>query len=452
MKIASGSDRSNKRTNSRKVWVNKKETFPVSTLKEKQELKNKKELLNNQNLKSLDRLSKRFPIVYNKKTIVYGFKFFKPQKYRNPITQIKIRLVSPKEIYKWCSRILPDGRSIGEIKNAQTVDYKTLDPKNEGLFCERIFGPVEDFRCICDKTRIKKKDKKKWDLVRRGKKVCYICPFCEVESAPARVRRYNLGYIQLNSPVTHIWFLKGRISYISILLGYKRKDLEQLTFCYNILDFTENSNKQGFLFSETHKITYTKSLFLENSSISFYTLSLRFSKCKLKMEEKSKNAKFQQHRLLSSNIYENIGTFCFNLFKFVLPKGINLDKLKNTKDTKPPEQRGIPKLAQSKQKDTAIFVPTAKRHYWQTEFNYPIYRLKNGRTVEAKRAYYWILQPKRVLPKISKFSPAKKISPVKWLKNIQKAFYTKKKFAALFFYQKKKKRKKESPSTKLEPT
>ena len=152
MKIASGSDRSNKRTNYRKVWVNKKETFPVSTLKEKQELKNKNLLLKNQKLKSLDRLSKRVPILYKNKTIVHGFKFFKPQKPRNPITQIKIRLVSPKEIYKWCSRILPDGRSIGEIKNAQTVDYKTLDPKKDGLFCERIFGPVEDFRCICDKT------------------------------------------------------------------------------------------------------------------------------------------------------------------------------------------------------------------------------------------------------------------------------------------------------------
>ena len=445
MKIASGSDRSNKRTNYRKVWVNKKETFPVSTLKEKQELKNKNLLLKNQKLKSLDRLSKRVPILYKNKTIVHGFKFFKPQKPRNPITQIKIRLVSPKEIYKWCSRILPDGRSIGEIKNAQTVDYKTLDPKKDGLFCERIFGPVEDFRCICDKTRVKKKDKENWNLVRRGNKVCYICQFCEVESAPARVRRYNLGYIQLNSSVTHIWFLKGRISYISILLGYKRKDLEQLTFCYNILDFTENKIKQTFFFSDTYKITYTKSLFLENSSISLYTSRLRFSKCKLKMEEKSKNAKFQQHRLLSVNIYENIGTFCFNLFKFVLPKGINLNKLKNTKDTKPPEQRGIPKLAQSKGKDTAIFVPTAKRHYWQIQRKLPFYRLKKGTIVEARRGYYCYLPPRRVLPKISFVSPAKKISPVKWLKIIQKAFYTKNKVEALRFYRKKKKKEKGKP-------
>ena len=313
MKIASGSDRFNKRTNYRKVSVNKKKTFPVSTLKEKQELIKKKEYVTNQKWNDLNLLSGRL-----------RFPFLTPLKPRNPLTQIKIRLASPEQIKNWCSRILPDGSSIGEIKNAQTIDYKTLDPKEEGLFCEKIFGPVENFRCICDKKRVIKREKRERIRAKRGKKVCYICNSCGVEHASARVRRYNLGYIQLNSPVTHIWFLKGRISYISILLGYKRKNLEKLTFCHKFLDFTQNKTKNSFLFLPTlfkEKPTYTQNLVLDNSSfLNFltYTSRIRFSRFDLKMEEKSLLHKNAQYCLLSSNIYETFGSFYFNLFKVVL--------------------------------------------------------------------------------------------------------------------------------------
>ena len=117
----------------------------------------------------------------------------------------------------------------------------------------------------------------------RAKNGKVFCRICDVEIASARVRRYNLGYIQLVSPVTHIWFLKGRISYISILLGYKRKYLEELTFCKRVLEFTKNLTKNSFLFLPTffkEKTTYTN-IYLkkekDNKKFHFLNNRIRFS-------------------------------------------------------------------------------------------------------------------------------------------------------------------------------
>ena len=133
------------------------------------------------------------------------------------IDSIKIGLASPIQIQKWAERELPNGKKIGRVTNPKTVDYKTLKPVKDGLFCERIFGPVKDFVCACGK--------------RQGGGKGRFCTECEVEWTSCRTRRYRLGYIDLASPVTHVWYIKGRPNYIATLLGEKQRLVEAIAYC-----------------------------------------------------------------------------------------------------------------------------------------------------------------------------------------------------------------------------
>ena len=133
------------------------------------------------------------------------------------IDSIKIGLASPMQIQKWAERELPNGKKIGRVTNPKTVDYKTLKPVKDGLFCERIFGPVKDFVCACGK--------------RQGGGKGRFCTECEVEWTSCRTRRYRLGYIELASPVTHVWYIKGRPNYIATLLGEKQRLVEAVAYC-----------------------------------------------------------------------------------------------------------------------------------------------------------------------------------------------------------------------------
>ena len=142
-----------------------------------------------------------------------------------PVESIQIGLPSPEKIRQWADRILPNGKIVGQITNSQTVNYKTLRPVKGGIFCERIFGPIKDFECACGR----KKDKS-------SKK---FCPDCDVEYTSSRIRRSRLGYIQLISPVTHVWYFRGRINYISNLLNLPRKRVEAVTYCTEKLEVSE---------------------------------------------------------------------------------------------------------------------------------------------------------------------------------------------------------------------
>ena len=133
------------------------------------------------------------------------------------IDSIQIGLASPMQIQKWGERELPNGKKIGKVTNPKTVDYKTLKPVKDGLFCERIFGPVKDFVCACGK--------------RQGGGKGRFCTECEVEWTSCRTRRYRLGYIDLASPVTHVWYIKGRPNYIATLLGEKQRLVEAIAYC-----------------------------------------------------------------------------------------------------------------------------------------------------------------------------------------------------------------------------
>ncbi len=148
------------------------------------------------------------------------------------VDSIRVGLAPPERIKKWAERTLPNGKVIGQVTSSQTVNYKTLKPEKGGLFCERIFGPIKDFECSCGR--------------RKNKTQQQFCPDCDVEFISSRVRRYRLGYIQLVSPVTHVWYLKGTPSYISILLEMRRKKVEAITYC------TETTNISGINFSDLY--------------------------------------------------------------------------------------------------------------------------------------------------------------------------------------------------------
>ena len=130
---------------------------------------------------------------------------------------VKINLASPLRIRSWAERILPNGQIIGEITKPETINYRTLKPEMHGLFCERIFGPVNDWECHCGKYK-------------RVRHKGIICERCGVEVIESNVRRHRIGFIELASPVTHVWYVKGRPSKIATILNISLKELEQVVY------------------------------------------------------------------------------------------------------------------------------------------------------------------------------------------------------------------------------
>ena len=121
---------------------------------------------------------------------------------------IKIGLASPEQIREW---------SYGEVKKPETINYRTLKPEKEGLFCERIFGPTKDWECYCGKyKRVRYKGK--------------ICERCGVEITKAKVRRERMGHIELVAPVSHIWYFKGIPSRMGLILDVSPRDLEKVLY------------------------------------------------------------------------------------------------------------------------------------------------------------------------------------------------------------------------------
>ena len=120
----------------------------------------------------------------------------------------QIKLASPDEIKSW---------SYGEVKKPETINYRTLKPERDGLFCAKIFGPVRDYECICGKYK---------KMRYRGWK----CEKCGVEITTSKVRRTRMGHIELVTPVAHIWYVNSLPSRIGTLLNVKMKDLERVLY------------------------------------------------------------------------------------------------------------------------------------------------------------------------------------------------------------------------------
>lgn len=144
--------------------------------------------------------------------------------------RIKIGLASPADIRSW---------SYGEVKKPETINYRTLKPEDDGLFCERIFGPTKDLQCACGKyKRIRYKG--------------VVCEKCGVEVTKSKVRRERMGHIELAAPVSHIWFFKGIPSKLGILLDMSPRDLEKVLYfaSYIVLDAGETALDYKQLLSE----------------------------------------------------------------------------------------------------------------------------------------------------------------------------------------------------------
>ncbi len=134
----------------------------------------------------------------------------------NSFKGIKIGIASPEKIRSW---------SYGEVKKPETINYRTLKPERDGLFCEKIFGPSKDFECSCGKyKRLRYKN--------------VICDRCGVEVTSSKVRRERMGHIELASPCSHIWFFKGIPSKMGLVLDMSPRDLEEVLYfvSYVVID------------------------------------------------------------------------------------------------------------------------------------------------------------------------------------------------------------------------
>lgn len=170
---------------------------------------------------------------------------------------VKIGIASPERIRQWGERTLPNGQIVGEVTKPETINYRTLKPEMDGLFCERIFGPAKDWECHCGKYK---------RVRHRG----IVCERCGVEVTESRVRRHRMGFIKLAAPVTHVWYLKGIPSYMAILLDMPLRDVEQVVYfnSYVVLDpgnAADLSYKQ--LLSEEQWIEIEDRLYADDSDL-----------------------------------------------------------------------------------------------------------------------------------------------------------------------------------------
>ena len=131
----------------------------------------------------------------------------------NNFNAIRISLASPEQIRSW---------SHGEVTKPETINYRTLKPERDGLFCERIFGPTKDWECYCGKYK-------------RVRYKGVICDKCGVEVARSKVRRERMGHIQLAAPVSHIWYVKGTPSRLGLLLDVSPRNLERVLYFANYI-------------------------------------------------------------------------------------------------------------------------------------------------------------------------------------------------------------------------
>ena len=147
-----------------------------------------------------------------------------------PFDAIKIGIASPEQIREW---------SYGEVKKPETINYRTLKPERDGLFCERIFGPTKDWECHCGKYK---------KIRYKGK----ICDRCGVEVTRAKVRRERMGHIELATPVSHIWYFKGIPSRMGLILDITPRILEKVLYfgSYIVIDPGDTPLERGQTLTE----------------------------------------------------------------------------------------------------------------------------------------------------------------------------------------------------------
>ena len=157
----------------------------------------------------------------------------------NQFEGLKIAIASPEKIRSW---------SYGEVKKAETINYRTLKPERDGLFCEKIFGPTKDFECSCSKyKRLRYKN--------------IVCDRCGVEVTRSKVRRERMGHIELATPCSHIWFFKGIPSRMGLVLDMSPRDLEEVLYfvSYVVLDPGSTTlEKKQIISDKEYRVYYEK--------------------------------------------------------------------------------------------------------------------------------------------------------------------------------------------------
>ena len=262
------------------------------------------------------------------------------------IDSLEIGIPAPEQMIALGERQLPNGVKVGQLLNSKTLNYKKFTPHRDGLFCERIFGPVQSFVCACGKKRegVQSKSKQK-DIIKANllpppggvdtlksksdqslsfdstqildsvQPESPFCSKCQVEYISKNVRRHRLGYIKLFAPVTHIWYLKGRPSYLSLFLGKRKKAITSLAYCnaYLVEQIYPEIGTQHFL-KDTNK--YVRAL-VGNSNVQIW------QKCHLNDRDENND------RALFSSKFNNFSFLTRNGSHEGLPLSLNKDQKPN---------------------------------------------------------------------------------------------------------------------------
>ncbi|MFC1864723.1 DNA-directed RNA polymerase subunit beta' [Chloroflexota bacterium] len=250
----------------------------------------------------------------------------------NDFDAVRISLASPEQIRSW---------SYGEVTKPETINYRTLKPERDGLFCERIFGPTKDFECFCGKyKRIRYKG--------------VICDKCGVEVAQSKVRRERMGHIELACPVSHIWFAKGVPSRLGLLLDLSPRNLERvLYFSHYITTAIDEEARQEAIkklgekcsqeIAERQGVLEAKITEMGQASVEEVNqLRRNWEEEKVKVEEQL-STEVEQLKdlrlrvLLTENQYQELKEKYGKVFKagmgaeaiYQVTKGINLNELRN---------------------------------------------------------------------------------------------------------------------------
>ena len=185
---------------------------------------------------------------------------------------IRISLASPEQVKAW---------SYGEVTKPETINYRTLRPEKDGLFCEKIFGPTKDWECYCGKY----------------KKIRYkgvVCDRCGVEVARSKVRRERMGHIKLAAPVAHIWFSKSTPSRLGLLLDISPGNLERVLYFaqYIVTQVDEEIRRnvidqlEAYGQAETQRLKENSNLATENKDVEVVLSEILKNKYKLENDQK----------------------------------------------------------------------------------------------------------------------------------------------------------------------
>ena len=190
--------------------------------------------------------------------------------------QLEIGLASPKEIRYWGERVLPNGESVGEVTSWETVNYKTLKPEPNGLFCQKIFGPVVDYTCACGKKA------GKLTVAAQGTDTAFpkrnFCPKCGVERTTSQVRRTRMGFIHLKQPLAHTLYASQKPSPLALCLNWPNRKLQTVLYATEFSHLSPSFEYFNNELFSPYAISWERSNYLHASGDAAAKLPLIYTK------------------------------------------------------------------------------------------------------------------------------------------------------------------------------